>query len=364
MRVVVVGATGNVGTAVLRRLAADPSTSIVGVARRVPAAGRQGAVGAPYDAVREWAACDIGAPHSGPRLAELMTGADAVVHLGWAIQPSHAEDVQARTNVEGSQHVVDAAVRAGVPHLVYLSSVGAYAPGLKDRRVDESWPATGVPGSVYSRHKAAVERMLDRTEGAAPDLTVTRLRPGLIFQRQAASEIIRYFLGPLVPFRPLRYVRLPLLPLDERLVFQVVHADDVAEAVAAALAGRAGGAFNLVTEPVVTPTDLAALLGARLVPLDASVLRTAAAASWRLRLQPTHPGWLDLALQAPLLDAGRARRELDWKPAHEALATVDELLAGMVAGAGAGSPPLRPREGLAARLAEAAAGRLPGTRSR
>ena len=47
-----------------------------------------------------------------------------------------------------------------MPALVYASSVGAYAPGPKDRRVPETWPTTGVESSFYSRDKAAVERLL------------------------------------------------------------------------------------------------------------------------------------------------------------------------------------------------------------
>jgi nucleoside-diphosphate-sugar epimerase len=370
MHVVIVGVTGNVGTAVLRRLAAErvpgpggggPPVRITGVARRVPVA--EAGPPAPYDAVSDWVRCDISAPDSTDRLSAAMAGADAVVHAAWAIQPSHSEDTLVRTNVEGSRRVVDAALLAGVPHLVYLSSVGAYAPGQKDRLVDEGWPTDGVPTSSYSRHKAAVEGMFDQVEVAQPELVITRFRPGLIFQRDAASEIIRYFIGPLAPLSLLRYVRPPVLPLDDRLRFQVVHADDVAEAVAVALWQRSGGAFNLAAEPVVTPERLASVLGARHVPVDARLLRAAAAGTWRLYLQPSEPGWIDLAVHAPLLDSSRARRVLGWKPAHESLAAVAELLTGMAHGTGIGSPPLRPREHVATRLAQLATARLPGTHS-
>ena len=93
----------------------------------------------------------------------------------------------------------DATASAQVPALVYASSVGAYSAGPKDRAVDECWPTDGVTTSFYSRHKAEVERMLDEFEARAPTLRVVRLRPGLIFKREAASEIRRYFAGPLLP---------------------------------------------------------------------------------------------------------------------------------------------------------------------
>src|SRR5207245_701309 len=147
----IVGASGNVGTALLRRLAREPGiTEIVGVARRPP----DPAI-APYDRA-SWVACDIGTPAGARTLTRAVAGADAVVHLAWQIQPSHDRTLLRRTNVAGSGHVVRAVLDAGVRALVYASSVGAYAPGPKDRPVDESWPATGIAGSAYSEDKAAV----------------------------------------------------------------------------------------------------------------------------------------------------------------------------------------------------------------
>ena len=73
-----------------------------------------------------------------------------------------------------------------MPALLYASSVGAYSPGPKDRRVDESWPTGGTPTSYYARHKAEVERRLDRFEQEAPDVRVVRMRPGLVFKKEAA----------------------------------------------------------------------------------------------------------------------------------------------------------------------------------
>ena len=146
----------------------------------------------------EWRSADVAADDLTPHL----DGADAVVHLAWAIQPSHDEATMERTNVEGSRRVFAAVAAAGVPALVHASSVGAYSPGPKDEPVAESWPTGGIPSSAYSRHKATVERLLDATELANPALRVVRLRPGLIFKTEAASEIRRLFLGPLVPGEP------------------------------------------------------------------------------------------------------------------------------------------------------------------
>jgi ferritin-like metal-binding protein YciE len=69
-------------------------------------------------------------------------------------------------------------------------------------------------------------------------------------------------------------------------------------------------------------------------------VRRLADLSWRLRLQPTPPGWLDMALNVPLMASGRAREELGWQPAHTAVEALEELLAGMREGHGAATPPL------------------------
>src|SRR3954469_7559163 len=279
MRVVVVGASGNVGTSVLHALASDSSVdSVLGVARRLPS------ISFPKT---DWAAADI----TRDPLEPLFAGADAVVHLAWLIQPSRRLDVTRATNVDGSARVFRAAGKAGVGALVYASSVGAYSPGPKDRRVDESWPTEGIESSFYASHKAEVERLLDQFELSFPAVRTVRLRPGLIFKGEAGSEIRRYFVGPFLPSPLVRRGLIPLVPDVERLRFQAVHSLDVGDAYRLAVVrDDARGAYNVAAEPVLDPPELARLLGARTVRVPAAALRFGAAAAWRLRLTPTPEG--------------------------------------------------------------------------
>ena len=321
MRVVVVGGTGNLGTAVLRRLhAEDRVTELVGVARRLP----RGA-GSPYGGV-QWFPLDIGAPGARDRLAEVFRGADAVVHLGWALQPSHDPARMRATNVDGTAAVLGAVADAGVPQVVVASSVGTYASGPKGRRVDESWSTKGLRRSSYSRYKAENETMLTDFEARRPDVTVTRLRPGLVMQPAAAAEIVGLFAGRRVPTRWLRHVRPPVLPLSPRFVSQVVHADDVADAAWRAIDRRAGGAFNLAAEPPVDAGDVARAVGSRLLPVPYRALRLVVQVTWWLRLQPTEPGWLDIAAKVPVMATDRARRVLGWEPRHPAQDVLREFV--------------------------------------
>jgi nucleoside-diphosphate-sugar epimerase len=347
MRVVVTGATGNVGTSLMRALAADDQvTELAGVARRRPEWTVPKAT---------WVQADVEA--DGARLPELFAGADAVVHLAWLIQPSRDRAELRRVNVDGSRRVFEAAAVAGVGTLVHASSIGAYSRGPKDRRIDESHPTEGTPSSTYSVDKVAAERILDEVERDAPDLRVARLRPALIFKAEAGTEIRRYFAGPLLPSVLVRPEFLRLVPELPRLVVQAVHADDVAEAYRLVITTPdARGAFNVAAEPVLDPDVLARELRAVKVPVRARILRALADLTWRAHLQPTEPGWLDMGLTVPVMATARIRA-LGWAPRWTSVEALRELLDGMSRGRGLeGAPPLDPRTGGTARARELATG--------
>lgn len=337
MRIAIVGASGNVGTSLLRVLSAAGAHELIGVGRRAPDATAE-----PYRHAT-WHEVEVGSAEAPRKLRAAFEGCDAVVHLAWVIQPNHRESELHRINVEGSSQVFEAAAAASVPHLVYASSVGAYSAGPKDPRVDESWPTGGLHTSHYSRQKAAVERILDDIERAHPEIAVARLRPGLIFQSGQASEVGRYFLGRFIPQQIAR-VRVPVLPMPPQMVFQAVHSEDAAEAYALVLAAKARGAFNIAAEPVLDPTTLPPVVGAaRSIPIPGAALRGLVWASWELRLQRSDPGWIDMALQVPVMDTTRARSELGWEPRRTSQEAVSAVIGGMQEGSGLpASSPLRP----------------------
>ncbi len=330
MRVVVTGATGNVGTSVLAALADEPEVkSIVGIARRRPA------VTLPKV---EWVAADVTRADPVP----LFVGADAVVHLVWIVQPNHDEAELQRVNVGGSLRVFQAVAVAGVPTLVVESAFGAYSVGPKDRLVDETWPTHGIPGSWYSRQKAYLERALDVFELAQPDVRVVRFRSALVLKREVAAQAHRLYGGPLLPRSRARPGEIPAVPAMPRLRTQAVHSLDVGHAYRQALVRNVRGPFNLAADPVLDPPTMAEALSTRTVPVPARLLRAGVSASWQLRLQPTSPDWVDLLLGPPLLDATRARRDLDWSPTRTATEALTEFLEGVADGAGGSTPPLLP----------------------
>jgi UDP-glucose 4-epimerase len=328
MRVVVAGATGNIGTSLLRSLEGEEKVeSVLGLARRLPSLSMPKV---------EWASADV----TSDDLAPHLEGADAVVSLHWLIQPSRDLNKQWMVNVEGNSRLMRAMKEAGVPVLVYSSSVGVYSPGPKDRAVDESWPKNGTPTSYYARHKAEVERRLDRFETENPEIRVVRVRPALVFKKEAAQGIRRLFGGPFVPTILARPTLINLIPEMEDLRGQVVHSYDVGEAFRQALVRDVRGAFNVAAEPVLDAHQVGRILNARPLPVSARAARAGVELSWRLRLQPVTPGWLDMALNVPVMDTTRARTELGWTPQRGAEDALLDLLEGLRTGADFPTPPL------------------------
>jgi nucleoside-diphosphate-sugar epimerase len=327
-RIVVTGATGNVGTSVVRGLAADPLVgSVVGIARRRP----------------EWTVDKVTwhiADLAEDDVDTLLAGADVLIHLAWMIQPARDPATTWRTNVVGSVRLFEATVRAGVPALIHASSVGAYSPAPKDRAVTEDWPTHGWPAASYTREKSYLERVLDTVERDNPSMRVVRMRPAFMFKRESASEQRRLFAGPLVPGNLVRF--LPVVPDLPGLRLQALHTDDAASAYRLAALGDIRGPVNLAADPVLDAHTLADVLGARVVKLPVQPVRMALAAAWRLRLTPASPDLFDAALRLPLMDTTRAHTELGWRPEHNATAALAELLTGLDEGAGAATPPLAP----------------------
>jgi UDP-glucose 4-epimerase len=343
MRVAVTGATGNVGTALLRRLTAPDAgvTEVRGLARRRPPDI------APYAGVR-WNLADLGEPSSEAEIAEFVDGVDAVVHLAWALQPGRRPEELHRVNVEGTRRVARAAAAAGVRQFVHMSSIGAYSPGAVGQRIAEDWPTTGIPSAQYSRDKSAAERAVRDVVSRHPELTLTVVRPTLVLQPSAASAIGRYFLGPwlfgaarLLPDAVARLLPLPL----PALAVSFVHSDDVADAIGRMLDRRAPGPFNLAAEPLLDADALARTLGTMRVPVPAFAARTALQAAFAAHLVPTEPGWLDIATKVPALNTTRARKLLEWSPVHRGDEVLTQFVAAFGRGEGAPGPLLHPEGG-------------------
>lgn len=329
LRVAVTGATGNIGTSVIRALAAEERVgSIVGIARR-PSNWETPKL--------ELHTADV----ANEELDRFFAGVDVVIHLAWLFQPTHDPITTWRANVLGSKNVFGAVAKNRVPALIYSSSVGAYSPASDGVPVTEDWPTDGWPGAAYTREKAYLERVLDAFEHDHPDTRVVRIRPSFVFKKEAASEQRRLFAGPLLPGRLVRPQLVPFVPDIAGLRVQAVHASDVGDAFRiASVSGEASGAYNIAAEPVVDGNLIGDLLGARTVRIPAGPLRAVLAVAWRAHLVPASPGLFDAVRQLPLMDTTRARVDLGWAPRYTATDAIEEFLDGLREGAGLDTPPL------------------------
>ncbi len=314
MRVVVTGATGSVGTSVVRALRDDKSVDhVIGLARLLPEDTSFLDI--------EWRQVDVAADDLVPHFRH----ADAVIHLAWSLRPERHPQRLRAVNVVGSARVFEAIARAEVRTLIHASSFGAYSarPGGP---VDETWPTDGIATSSYSRQKAYVERLLDRFELAHPVVRVVRLRPGLTFKAEAAPEVRRLFIGRLLPVLATPFARLSVIPDVLGLSIQAVHADDVAEAYRLALLGSATGPYNIVDEQTVDAAAIGEEFGLHVFPVGPRLTRAVAAFGWHARVAPVDPGWFDLLYQAPAMKTDLARKELGWTPSRSSLAVLRELV--------------------------------------
>ncbi len=265
---------------------------------------------------------------------ELVAGADAVVHLAFAIMGAGGDEGQ-RVNLEGSRNVFAATVRAGVPRLVYTSSVAAYGfHSDNPTPLTEDVPPRGTSAHAYSTGKAEVEKLLgDVTRGSATAVYV--FRPCIVAGPDALMmiesipyvqlsermpETVRWLLDTAAP------VLKPVIP-DNGVRFQLVHHDDVANALRAAALGRGRpGVYNLAGPGELTMRDLAEDLGWYAVPVPDVALDVAAELA-RLPFAPGKAQWIN-ALRVPVvMDTAKAERELRWRPRYGARETLRATIA-------------------------------------
>jgi UDP-glucose 4-epimerase len=267
-------------------------------------------------------------------LAAFFDGVDVAVHLAFAIFGSHEETRE--VNLQGTRNVFEAAIRAGVKRLVYASSVAAYGFHPENPQpLTEDVPARGSEGFYYSAQKAELEDLLEELLPGS-DIEPYVFRPCVVAGPRATMlveqtvEAVRG--GDPLPMLRRSVEKLPLvtpvLP-DPGVSFQLVHHDDVASAMTAAICGEGPpGAYNLAGEGEIRVRDLARALGWRWVPVPRPAVTVGAAAARRLSFASPKFEWAIAADTPVLMDTDRARRDLDWQPRHNAQETLVETVAG------------------------------------
>jgi UDP-glucose 4-epimerase len=325
LTVAVTGPTGDLGIGIVTALERSRSVKrIVGMARR------------PFDpAERGWKKTEYrqGDVTDPAGVRALVTGADVVVHLAFAILS--ASDATHELNVKGSRLVFEEAAKAGAKRVCYASSVAAY--GFHDDNPDwltEEIPARGSPEHPYSRQKAEVEQVLGEVLLRHPGTVAYAFRPCIVAGPQARTmldEIPYHRVSETIPEPLARLLgSLPLLkPVipDPGTRFQLVHEDDVARAFVAGARGVGEpGPYNLAGGGVLTLADVAKALGWYSLPVPMPFVEATAEVATRLPLVPDSAAWIHSVKKPVLMKTERARKLLRWRPQHTAKATLNAMV--------------------------------------
>ena len=294
LRVAVTGGSGQLGTLLLRRLAAHRKISaLVSIDLRPPV----------------FTSSKVQVEHADVRDREIgryFKDCDVVVHLAFLLSGYYDREVFNSVNVEGSKNVFRQAVAAGVKHLVFCSSVAAYGvvPGHPLPLVEES-PRHFQPDFAYSAAKYQVEKFLDDLERDHPELLISRVRPAVL-------------LGAYMPNVFGAMLRRRLIP-DPGGPMQFVWDEDVADAIVQLILKSIPGAFNLAAEEPLTAKQLGRECGLRTVARPPLILARPFAQLSRLaeRMKLGYsfdPAWLKFAGIVMVMSSDKAREKLGWKP--------------------------------------------------
>lgn len=320
----VTGPTGEIGQAVVGALERSREVGrILGMARRPFDPGARGWKKVSY---RRGDVLDRDA------VSALVEEADVVVHLAFMIMGGAKES--RAVNLVGSRNVFEATVSAGAKRLVYASSVAAYGFHRENPQpLTEEVPARGTAAHYYSAQKAEVEALLsDTLAGGATAGYV--FRPCIVAGAQAPllidslpyTQISGRLPGPVLALLEGVPILKPVLP-DPGTPFQLVHHDDVASAMRAAVLGRgAPGVYNLAGAGQLTVKLLAEELGWYSIPVPELAVDAVAEMVARLGFLPAQAQWIAAFREPVIMSASKARRELGWRPRHDALHTLRETI--------------------------------------
>jgi nucleoside-diphosphate-sugar epimerase len=324
LTVAVTGPTGTFGFGMMPLLEGDPRVRrVVGVARR------------PFDpAEHGWTKMEYhqGDVRDEQALEKAFAGADVVVHLAFLIVGGRKE-VTRSINITGTLNVFRAAAAAGARRFVYASSVAAYG-FHRDNPVGmtEDWPVRQAERLFYAQEKAEIEQLLEK-ENAGLELPTYLLRPSIVVGPHTVGGKVT-LPGPLEPLAQalggvLQRLRVPVPVLVPDLPMQLVHEDDVGQALLQCVLGAGPpGPYNIAADDVISSVEVARELGVVPLPLPEGPSRAAARLLSRLPVpMPAAATWVEAASQPAIMDTTRARTELGWKPEHTALEALRDALA-------------------------------------
>ncbi len=296
--VLITGICGRLGRALARRLHRE--TKVVGIDRR-PFRGK------PKDIVHH----ELDIRRKRAKDVFRTERPEAVVHLGVMHDPRASSAEHHSWNVSGFSKVLDYAAQYEIPKVVVLSSANVYGPRPDNPQfLEEDAPL--LAGSNFSEMRDLVE--------------VDMIAQSFFWKRpQTETVLLRpvHILGA-VHNAPSNYLRREVVPtvMGFDPMVQVIHQDDVVEAIRRSLEPSIRGVYNLAGPAPTAVSRVIEVAGRGRLPLPHFAFRAALKRMWRFGATSFPAPELDFIRYVCMVDDSRARRELGHQPQHDLLATV------------------------------------------
>lgn len=301
INILVTGASGLVGQALLARLRALPDVQAIGAYRTRPTNDVPARIVGDLGQNTEW--------------SEALTGMDVVVHCAARVHVMNEEANESalrkfrEINVAGTRRLAQECLRAGVRRLVFVSTVKVNGESTTDRapfKFDDA-PA---PQDAYGISKWEAEQVL--WEAARQGLEVVVVRPPLVYGPGVKANFLRLLQG-VAKGRPLPFGSVT----NQRSMIYVANLADLlaASAVHAAAAGQtflASDGADLSTRALVE--GMAAALGVRprLLSVPPAFMRCVASLTGKQAMA-------DRVLGSLQVDIDHTRDVLGWHPPFSVL---------------------------------------------
>lgn len=240
---------------------------------------------------------------------------DILIHLAFVLNPIQDETLMSHINIDGSRNTLKAIEEAGVKKALIVSSATAYG-AFADNPVPlkETDPIRPHPHFSYARDKAVVEGMCGQFMEKHPEITMSLVRPVVIYGPHVDNYLSWLFLLPL-----------GLLPSEHETAIQFVHEDDVVGGILHILEHGGRGAYNLAPADHMSMRDIHLLAGRSVMGLPDWVLQRLFSWTWKLKLPIAKvPGtFYDYVRYPWLVDNSRIVNELGYKFRYSTRETVE-----------------------------------------
>jgi len=293
-KVLITGAAGDVGSALLRELAQseDSAYEVVATDVRLPEEVPKG---------MRFEALDVRGDDPDQVIGRETP--DVVIHLASIVAPT-TRDFAHAVDVIGSRNVLTACIAHGVKRLVVTSSGAAYGYHADNAiPLVESDPLRGNPEFAYSDHKRQVEEMLATARSEVPELEQVVLRVGTVLGAGLENQITALFHKPRL---------LALAGCESPFVF--IWTRDLARILQRAISQGPEGIYNVAGDGALGVTDLAGALGKPVLRLPVWLLKLALGIAHPLKLSRYGPNQVRFLQYRPVLDNRALKEQFGYVP--------------------------------------------------